>query len=92
LAPLNYAPSGVIECLTRDDEIWVAGTVLSNSPRLSTNTLVEVAKTKGQNHLFAISARENLPEAVTDVLVEQGERRVIRKLAGNATARFSEAG
>jgi len=59
---------------------------------LTTGTLVEIAKSKGQDHLLAISGRENLPEDVTDVLVERGERKVIRKLADNNTARFSEAG
>ena len=54
--------------------------------------LVEIASTRGQDHLFAISGRANLPEAVTDVIVERGERKVIRKLANNASARFSDAG
>jgi hypothetical protein len=66
--------------------------VLTHSSRLGTETLVEVASTKGQDHLLAISARANLPEAVTDVIVDRGEGRVIRTLANNATARFSEAG
>jgi hypothetical protein len=92
LAPLEYAPSGVIEQLARDDEIAVAGTVLANSNRLTTGDLVEIAKTKGQDHLLAISGRTNLPEAVTDVIVDRGERNVIRKLADNATARFSDTG
>ena len=92
LAPLEYAPSRVIEHLAWDDEIAVAGTVLTSSNRLTTEMLVEIAKAKGQDHLFAISGRTNLPEAVTDVIVERGERKVIRKLADNTTARFSEAG
>ena len=92
LAPLEYAPSGVIEQLARDDEIAVAGTVLAGSNRLTTSILVEIAKTKGQDHLLAISGRTNLPEAVTDVIVDRGERKVIRKLADNATARFSDSG
>ena len=92
LAPVEHAPSGVIERLAWDDEITVAGTVLAGSNRLTTNTLVQIAKAKGQEHLLAISGRTNLPEAVTDVIVERGERRVIRKLADNASARFSEAG
>ena len=92
LAPLDYAPSGVIERLARDDEIAVARPVLTGSTRLATGTLVDIAKTKSQDHLLAISGRTHLPEAVTDVLVERGERKVIRQLAGNATARFSEAG
>ena len=92
LAPLEYAPAGVIEHLAWDDEIAVAGTVLAGSNRLSTTTLVEIAKAKGQDHLLAISGRASLPEAVTDVIVDRGERKVIRRLAGNAGARFSETG
>ena len=92
LAPLDYAPAGVLERLAWDDEIAVAGKVLTESNRLSTPTLVEIAKAKGQDHLFAISGRADLPEVVTDVLVERGERKVIRRLADNTTARFSEDG
>jgi uncharacterized protein (DUF2336 family) len=92
LAPLDYAPFEVIQYLAWDDEIAVAGDVLTHSSRLSPEALVEIAGIKGQDHLLAISARDNLPEAVTDVIVERGETRVIRRLAKNATARFSEAG
>ena len=92
LGPIDYAPFEVIRHLALDDEIAVAGHVLTHSSRLGTDTLVEVATTKGQDHLLAISARTNLPEAVTDVIVDRGEGKVIRKLANNATARFSEAG
>ncbi len=92
LAPLDYAPFEVIQHLARDNDIVVAGEVLANSNRLRTSDLVEIASTKGQDHLFAISGRTNLPEAVTDVIVDRGERRVIRKLANNTSARFSDAG
>ena len=92
LGPIDYAPFEVIRFLAFDDEIAVSGHVLTHSSRLGTDTLVEVATTKGQDHLLAISARTNLPEAVTDVIVDRGEGKVIRNLANNATARFSEAG
>jgi uncharacterized protein (DUF2336 family) len=92
LAPVDYAPFEVIQHLASDDEIAVAGEVLMHSSRVSTDTLVEIASTKGQDHLLAISARANLPEAVTDVIVDRGEGKVIRKLATNASAQFSEAG
>jgi hypothetical protein len=92
LALVEHAPSGVIERLAWDNQIAVAGTVLSSSIRLATSTLVEIAKTQGQDHLLAISGRTNLPEAVTDVIVDRGERKVIRKLANNASARFSDTG
>ncbi len=92
LAPLDYAPPQIIEQLARDDAIAVAGAVLTKSGRLSTEVLVEIASTKSQDHLLAISGRPDLPEAVTDVIVDRGQRKVIRKLAGNASARFSDAG
>src|SRR6202161_355561 len=92
LTPLDYAPRAVTEQLAWDDEIAVAGHVLANSPRLTTGTLVEIAKAKGQDHLLAISGRTNLPEAVTDVIVDRGERKVIRRLADNASAKFSDTG
>jgi uncharacterized protein (DUF2336 family) len=92
LAPIDYAPFEVIQHLARDQEIAVAGSVLADSSRLRTSDLVEIASTRGQEHLLAISGRTNLPEAVTDVIVDRGERKVIRKLANNPSARFSDAG
>ena len=92
LAPAEHAPFEVVQRLARDNEIAVAGSVLTGSNILRTSDLVEIASTKGQDHLLAISGRENLPEAVTDVIVDRGEGRVIRKLANNASARFSETG
>lgn len=92
LAPLDYAPFEVIQHLAWDDEIEVAGNVLANSSRLGTDVLVEIASSKGQGHLLAISGRADLPAAVTDIIVDRGEGQVIRKLANNAGARFSDAG
>ena len=92
LAPLDYAPFEVIQHLAWDDEIEVAGSVLAHSSRLGTDVLVEIASSKGQDHLLAISGRPDLPAAVTDVIVDRGEGQVIRKLANNAGARFSDQG
>jgi len=92
LAPIDYAPFEVIQHLAFDDEIEVAADVLTNSSRLATDTLVKIASTKSQDHLLAISGRANLPEVVTDVIVDRGETKVIRRLANNASARFSDAG
>ena len=92
LAPHDYAPFEVIQHLARDSDIAVAGAVLASSSRLRTSDLVEIASTRGQDHLLAISGRANLPEVVTDVIVDRGENKVIRKLANNASARFSDAG
>ena len=92
LAPLDKAPIEVIRRLARDDEITVAQPVLTQSPRLTNNDLIEVAKNKSQQHLAAITQRSRLEEPVTDVLVSRGNRDVKYKLASNAGARFSENG
>lgn len=92
LVSIERAPSRVIERLAWDEKIAVAGIVLARSSGLSTNTLVEIAKARGQEHLLAISGRPNLPEVVTDVIVDRGEQAVIRRLACNSSARFSDKG
>src|SRR6266481_4697787 len=53
LAPLDYAPFEVIRHLAWDDEIAVAGDVLTHSSRLGTEALVEIASTKGYSRIVA---------------------------------------
>jgi len=92
LAPIANAPCGVIRRLARDDEIAVAGPVLAQSPRLSPRDLVDIAETKGQAHLFAISGRRAIDPEVTDVLVHRGNDNVVRNVVANPGAAFSENG
>src|SRR5262245_11789186 len=92
LAPIPNAPPNTIRALAFDDAIEVAGPVLTQSERLDETALVENASTKGQGHLLAISRRRVLSEAVTDALVEFGDRQVVLSTAENPGARFSEAG
>jgi Uncharacterised protein conserved in bacteria (DUF2336) len=92
LAPVNNAPVEVIQRLARDNEIAVARPVLTQSERLTEHDLIEIAETKSQEHLLAISGRARLGETVTDVLLDRGDREVKHKLAKNDGARFSEAG
>jgi uncharacterized protein (DUF2336 family) len=92
LAPIENAPIGVIRTLAHDDEITVAGPVLAGSSRLTNDDLVEIASTKGQGHLLAISGRRALQESVTDILVTRGDQQVHRKLASSPDARFSNDG
>ena len=54
--------------------------------------MIAGAKTKGQDHLFAISQRSRLSEGVTDVLVERGDQKVVISTAAKAGARFSTFG
>ena len=46
LAPVDKAPIEVIRRLARDDEIIVAGPVLMESKRLTTEDISEIARTK----------------------------------------------
>jgi uncharacterized protein (DUF2336 family) len=78
--------------LARDEDIEVAGPVISQSPRLRESELVEIASTKGQAHLAAIAGRADLGEAVTDVLVRRGSPEVVMTVADNQSAKFSEGG
>jgi len=78
--------------LASDNAIEIASPVLIQSECLDTGTLVECAKTKSQEHLLAISQRKSIPEAVTDVLVDPGDKQVTLSTAMNAGARFSNRG
>jgi len=92
LAPIDSSPIEAIRRLAQDEEIEVAGPVLAESRRLPTSDLVEIAATKGQAHLLAISGRYQLDECVTDVLLCRGNDEVVFKLATNSGARFSQTG
>jgi uncharacterized protein (DUF2336 family) len=92
LAPMDNAPAEVIRHLARDDEILVARPVLSQSKRLTEGDLIQIAETKSQAHLLAISGRRSLNEPLTDVLVRRGDRQVTYMLADNSGARFSATG
>jgi len=92
LAPIANAPAKVIQRLARDDDIVISGPVLQHSQRLTDDDLIEIAKSKSQEHLLKVSGRANLNEAVTDVLVERGDAQVVNEVAANAGARLSKEG
>src|SRR3569623_380831 len=54
--------------------------------------LVDMARSGSQDHLRAIAAREEVTPPVTDVVAERGDASVVRIIAGNGGARFSDAG
>jgi uncharacterized protein (DUF2336 family) len=92
LAPVRSAPANIVRRLAFDDEVDVAGPILSLSERLDDATLVENASQKSQEHLFAISRRKSLSAAVTDVLVDRGDAQVVLSTTENRGARFSDSG
>ncbi len=92
LAPVPNAPIEILRRLANDEDIAVAAPVLTQSPRLEEKDLVDIARNKGQAHLAALSERNPLMPAVTDILVQRGDRDVVQKVADNPGARLSEKG
>src|ERR1051325_6205276 len=92
LAAFSDAPPGVLRELALDEEIHVAGPVLSGSESLDEGTLVEAARSKSQDHLLAIARRTVVSEPVTDALLDRGCREVVQTTAENAGASFSSFG
>jgi uncharacterized protein (DUF2336 family) len=92
LSVLGNAPPALVDLLAREDEILVAGPLLRRSLVVVEPTLIEVARMKGQSHLLAMSERPALSPGVTEVIVRRGDREVVRRVAGNAGAQFSQPG
>ncbi|UTD27156.1 DUF2336 domain-containing protein [Bradyrhizobium sp. WD16] len=92
LAPIPNAPPSLVGLLVHEDEIAIAGPILRASPQVDEPTLIEIASSKGQSHLFAITERASLAPGVTDVIIRRGDQDVVRSVASNSGARFSPNG
>ncbi len=92
LARSNKTPVGLVHKFAWDDAIQVAEPMLSQSDRLDNRILVDIARTKSQAHLLAISKRKSLDPVVTDVLVTRGDNSVVSSVASNEGARLSDFG
>jgi uncharacterized protein (DUF2336 family) len=92
LASVKQAPAAVVRRLAGHDEISIAAPVLRESARLTPEDLVELAQTKGEQHLLAISGRWWLTEIVTDALLARHYPAVSRKVVANPGARVSAQG
>jgi uncharacterized protein (DUF2336 family) len=92
LARFDRAPVNIIHKLAFDDAIEVAGPVLRESKQLESYALVANVCTKSQAHMLSISKREKLEERVTDELVTRGNQEVVKSVASNNGARFSDFG
>jgi uncharacterized protein (DUF2336 family) len=92
LADVENAPGRVVRDLAFDDNIEVARPIIERSTRLEEHDLLEIAQTQGQDHLLAMSRRPVLSEKITDVLVDRGDDRVVRTVASNEGAKFSDTG
>lgn len=82
------APRTLIRRLAHD-EAEVATPILSASPVLTDADLIEVARTRGQEHLRAVSSRKQVSEAVSDAIVDHGDDETLQSLLANEGAQMS---
>jgi uncharacterized protein (DUF2336 family) len=90
IAPVPNAPPEVVRMLAVNDDITVAGPVLAQA-RIHDGDLQYIAEHKSQAHLLAMSTRQGITEALTDILVTRGNRDVACSIADNQMARLSPA-
>ncbi|WP_024505949.1 DUF2336 domain-containing protein [Bradyrhizobium sp. ARR65] len=88
----SNAPSALVRAFALDESVAVAAPVLTESNALSESDLIASASTQSQGHLYAIAQRETISEAITDVLIERGEPKVVHAVARNEGARISDNG
>lgn len=90
IASAKAAPLGLLRKLA-SDEIEVAEPILTRSKALSESDLVHIVSTQGQDHLRAVSRREEVPESVSGVIVKRGDDTTLHTLLSNDGARLSRA-
>lgn len=90
LATDTNAPAALVRAFAFDEAVAVAAPVLSRSTTLSDADLAASAGTQSQGHLYAIAQRQTINEAITDILIQRGEPRVVHAVAGNRGARISD--
>ena len=92
LAPVDNAPSKVARRLARDDDMAIAGPMLTQSNALTDSDLAEIVANKGPSHLKAVLKRPQLGAAVSDLLLERDDPALIYRLASSEEVHFSEVG
>lgn len=90
LATNPDAPATLVRAFAFDDDIAVAGPVLSQSAALSDSDLVVSARTQSQGHLYAIAQRQDISEVITEILIKRGDPNVVHAVAKNAGAQISD--
>ena len=83
------APHDLIMRLAQDD-ISVAKPIIEKSSVLNDKDLVEIATTKSQDHLLAMTQRSDISETVTEALVSHGSDQVLEGVVKNTGACISQ--
>jgi uncharacterized protein (DUF2336 family) len=92
LADVTPALPETARRLAHHDNPAVASPCLLKSRTLQDTDLVDIAGSRSQQHLLAISKRPDLSETVTDAILKHAGKDVSRVLARNASARLTEKG
>jgi uncharacterized protein (DUF2336 family) len=92
IADMGNAPRSVVRDLAFDSEMTIAGPVLARSARLTEDDLIRIARVASLSHLDAVSRRQILSEPITEILLTRAAIAAVRRIAGNESARLSEAG
>ena len=90
-ASRSDAPRNLIRRLAADHEVEVAGQILRQSPVLTDQDLLDVARLRGQDHLRAISGREQVSETLSDAIMARADDETLGTLLRNDGARLSRA-
>jgi|GEM_PF-3138322 len=85
LALAEWAPKNILRDLANDD-FSVAGPVISFSPVLDDETLIQVITAKGEQHQSCVAERGNIGEGVTAALIDTEATSVVATLSKNKTA------
>lgn len=88
LAEESAAPPELIRKLA-NDEISIAQPVIAKSPVLKQEDLIEIAESRGQEHMMAMTKRTDIGENLSEILVQKGDDRVVEGLVRNETAKIS---
>jgi uncharacterized protein (DUF2336 family) len=91
IASLTNAPAAIL-CHLAIHSSATAEPVLRHSVAFDDPSLVSLAATLPHDRLCAIAGRAWISEAVSDALLDRGDRAVLRLLAHNPGARFSQHG
>jgi uncharacterized protein (DUF2336 family) len=92
VSTMSQTPRSLATELALDENIAVAGPMLEKSSVLTDDDLRAIGAQRGHGHLLAMTRRPTLSEAVTDMLIERGDKQVLEGVTRNEGARFSDTG
>lgn len=90
MAKLDDPPRAVLRALAVDD-IAVAKPIITNSPALDDQTLIDIAREGSHEHRLAVAARPHVSAAVTEAVIDLDDLEISECVVGNETAAIAPA-